>query len=51
MKRHVIPKEDGSPFMWDDFMIGTTVVMYGRGIRIYDCDEATRNFYLEQGRN
>lgn len=49
MKRHKIPKPDGTPFTMEDFVVGSNIVMYGRGIRIVDCDESTRNFYLERG--
>ncbi|CAG9317837.1 unnamed protein product [Blepharisma stoltei] len=49
IKKHRIPKGDGTYFTWRDFALKTNVNMYGRVFRIVDCDEFTRNFYEEQG--
>jgi len=40
LKRQMILKQDGSnsPIMPNDFFIGTDVGIYGRSIRITDCD-------------
>ena len=45
LKRHVVLKPDGTPFVPDDFSIGCDTGVYGRQIRIYDCDDYTRKFY------
>ena len=47
LKRQVVLKPDGSgtPFMPDDFTIGADTGIYGRQIRIYNCDDYTRRFY------
>ena len=42
LKRHVVLKANGNPFMPDDFDIGADTPIYGRQVRIYDCDEYTR---------
>lgn len=42
LKRHVALKADGNPFMPDDFDIGADTGLYGRQVRIYDCDDYTR---------
>ena len=48
IKKHKIPKEGGF-LQWRDFRTRQNIQMYGRVFRIIDCDEFTRNFYLEQG--
>ena len=45
LKRHVVLKPDGTPFVPDDFCIGCDTGIYGRQIRIYDCDDYTRKYY------
>lgn len=45
LKRHVVLKSDGTPFMPEDFSIGADTSIYGRQIRILDCDTYTRHFY------
>jgi EF-hand domain-containing protein 1 len=46
LKRQMVLKPDGmSPFMPQDFCIGLDVGIYGRSIRITDCDEYTRKFF------
>lgn len=45
LKRQVVLKADGCPFMPDDFQIGADSEIYGRCIRVFDCDEYTRAFY------
>lgn len=50
IKRHRIPKADGSYVAAEDLAIGAELTIYGRTFRIVDADEATRQFYLESGR-
>jgi len=51
MKRHQVLKPDGmTPFMPQDFCIGLDVGIYGRSIRIYECDEFTRQFFVNMGK-
>ena len=45
LKRQVVLKQSGEPFMPDDFTIGADTGIYGRQIRIYNCDDYTRRFY------
>ena len=47
LKRQMVVKMDGSqaPFMPSDFAIGSDVNIYGRIMRIYDCDDYSRQFY------
>ena len=47
LKRQMVLKNDGSqsPFMPDDFAVGCDISIYGRVIRIYDCDGYTREFF------
>jgi len=47
LKRQMVLKQDGSglPMLPGDFRIGLDVGILGRSIRIYDCDEYTREFF------
>lgn len=45
LKRQVVLKADGTPFVADDFCIGADTGVYGRQIRIYNTDEYTRKYY------
>ena len=47
LKRQMVLKQDGSgtPLLPNDFRIGTDVSIFGRFIRITDCDEYTREFF------
>jgi len=45
LKRQVVLKADGTPFVPDDFCIGADTGVYGRQIRIYNTDEYTRKYY------
>ena len=45
LKRQVVLKPDGYPFMPDDFTIGSDTQIFGRVIRIFNCDDYTREFY------
>lgn len=47
MKRTVVIKPDGSYFTPQDLRIGGAVKLYGRTLRLVDCDEATRTYYDE----
>ena len=48
MKRQVVVKQDGSdmPFEPSDFRVGCDIGICGRAIRIYDCDQYTREFFI-----
>ena len=47
LKRQMVLKQDGSntPLLPTDFRIGLDVGIFGRSIRIYDCDQYTREFF------
>ena len=47
LKRQMVVKQDGSqePFLPKDFGIGTDISIFGRIMRIYDCDDYTRQFF------
>jgi len=51
LKRQMVVKQDGSqePFLPKDFGIGTDISIFGRIMRIYDCDDYTRQFFASQG--
>jgi len=49
IKRHRIPKADGTPFTISDLNVGVQVKIYGRDFRITGCDEFTRKFLLRSG--
>ncbi|MCQ2819397.1 MAG: DUF1126 domain-containing protein, partial [archaeon] len=42
-------KEDGSLYKYSDFVVGKDVYIYGKVIRIYDCDAYTRDFFKLNG--
>lgn len=52
LKRQVVLKQDGSgmPFGPDDFRVGLDVGICGRAIRIYDCDQYSREFFTNLGK-
>jgi hypothetical protein len=42
----MVLKADGmSPFMPQDFVVGLDIGIFGRQIRISDCDQYTREFF------
>jgi len=46
----MVLKGDGmTPFMPQDFRIGLDIGVFGRAIRITDCDEYTRQFFVNLG--
>lgn len=49
VKRHRIPKPNGEPYDWTDLVVGGEITVYGRTLRIVDCDEFTRGFYASRG--
>lgn len=48
----MVIKSDGSqtPFMPEDFQVGLDIGIYGRTIRVTDCDQYTREFFKNIGR-
>ena len=48
LKRQLVIKQDGSgmPFEPTDFRVGLDIGICGRAIRVYDCDEYTRDFFI-----
>jgi hypothetical protein len=46
LKRQMVLKSDGmSPFLPSDFSVGLDIGIFGRQIRITDCDPYTREFF------
>lgn len=47
LKRQMVLKQDGSntPLLPTDFRVGLDVGIFGRAIRIFDCDQYTREFF------
>mmetsp|Transcript_21374 Transcript_21374/g.20520 ORF Transcript_21374/g.20520 Transcript_21374/m.20520 type:complete len:89 (-) Transcript_21374:1002-1268(-) len=51
LKRQMVLKQDGTglPLAPTDFVVGLDCGIYGRTIRIYDCDQFTREFFENMG--
>jgi len=51
LNRQLVIKQDGSgmPFEPLDFRVGLDIGICGRAIRVYDCDEYTREFFTNCG--
>jgi len=49
VKRHRIPKDDGSYYSPPDLKMGSEVTIYSRVFRIVSCDQFTKFFYEEGG--
>eukprot|EP00599_Poterioochromonas_sp_BG-1_P008054 CAMPEP_0173153042 /NCGR_PEP_ID=MMETSP1105-20130129/12611_1 /TAXON_ID=2985 /ORGANISM="Ochromonas sp., Strain BG-1" /LENGTH=414 /DNA_ID=CAMNT_0014068875 /DNA_START=125 /DNA_END=1368 /DNA_ORIENTATION=- len=47
VKRAVINKLDGTPFVEEDFHIGEWISIYGRNFRLTSCDEFTKNHLIK----
>lgn len=50
IKRHRIPKTDGSILSLDDLIVGNNLALYGRLYHVVDCDEFTREFCAQIGK-
>lgn len=51
VRRHRLPGPDGRYLQWQDLVVGMDLPMYGRVIRLTDCDPWTREFYANEGFN
>lgn len=51
IKRHQIPKPDGTPHTFEDFNVGQEVTFYGKTFHLIDCDAFTRKFLIGIGLN
>jgi len=51
LKRQMVLKNDGSsiPIAPYDFRVGEDIEIYGRIVRVYDCDQYTREFFENLG--
>ena len=49
LKRHRVPKEDGTAFAVEDLNVGQNVTLYSRVFHLYSCDPFTRNFLEKSG--
>lgn len=45
LKRMIVNKADGCPYMPQDFSIGIDLAINGRVMRLFDADDYTRRFY------
>lgn len=52
LKRQMVLKQDGSglPLLPEDFSVGVDVGIAGRSIRIYECDDYTRDYFRNIGK-
>ena len=49
VRRHRVPKPDGSYYSMSDLQIGAVIDVYKKMIHIYDCDDFTRRTLTERG--
>ena len=49
LKRHRVPKADGSYYTATDLAVGTELDLYGRVFKLTDADNFTRSFYEKLG--
>jgi hypothetical protein len=49
VRRHRVPKPDGSYYTMSDLQIGAVIDVYKKMIHIYDCDDFTRKTLTERG--
>lgn len=49
LKRHIVPKPDGSPITEADLKVGEPISFYGQTYLLYDADVFTRDFYKQLG--
>jgi hypothetical protein len=51
IRRHRIPKSDGSDehIKADDIVVGMQLTIYGKTIKVIDCDSFTRRYAIENG--
>lgn len=48
LKRTKIKKENGEFYNFSDFFVGQNIFIFGKIIKLVDCDEYTREFYNDQ---
>jgi len=53
LKRLKVRKDENSNshYLYTDLIVGNDIYVYGRYIRLFDCDDYTREFYSVQGLN
>eukprot|EP00929_Paragymnodinium_shiwhaense_P075598 TRINITY_DN3866_c0_g3_i1.p1 TRINITY_DN3866_c0_g3~~TRINITY_DN3866_c0_g3_i1.p1 ORF type:complete len:773 (+),score=195.26 TRINITY_DN3866_c0_g3_i1:58-2319(+) len=49
VRRHRFPGMSGGYLHWEDLQVGGLLHIYGRAIRLTECDAFTRQFYAGQG--
>ena len=49
LRKGQIKKDDGTLYKYPDFIVGKDLLIYGKIIRLYDCDDYTREFYKTNG--
>lgn len=49
LKRHIVPKHDGTPITFADLRVGEPITFYGRTYMVHDADGFTREFFKEGG--
>jgi len=47
----VLKADNMSPYMPPDFSVGQDIAIFGRQIRVTDCDQYTREFFAHIGQN
>ena len=51
LSRGKVKKPDGNFLHFSDFLVGNTVIIYSKSIKIYDADQFTRDFFAKNGVN
>jgi Ca2+-binding EF-hand superfamily protein len=49
IRRHRFPGLEGGYLSWKDLIVGDDLVIYGKGIRLTDCDDFTREWCAREG--
>lgn len=49
LTRMQLPKSDGSPYHWTDLNVGSNVEVFGKVLRLYECNNVTRTFLTAEG--
>ena len=48
LKRIKVKKDENSYYLFNDLIVGNDIYVYGKYIKLFDCDDYTREFYKAQ---